>query len=349
MKKILLKLKSTLFWKYLLIMIIIPTYKILWEYVINFEGKILYLFKIKTKKDFKNFSLKKNDKFLVIQNPDFLDIAETINKNLSEDFLEIMRKKMNKIERPKDHYLHKKKNYKINMFPFLNENTQKKILSFALSEKNIIFVSKYLKVAPVISSIYVNLNVPVKDRKERGPMLWHKDDFGFKSLDIFLPLKNMNINSGPLHYVKEKNNLGVFHKYLGALINPKKGERNKIDINIFEDKSFDKIEKFIGKTGDAIYIDSFSCYHRGGYCVSEERLMLRITYQTPDSISLSNNEIIRGLDEKIKKEFKVKNDYLSNYILFKRNFMFNYLSIQKLLLNFYKLLHYKDTLLINKQ
>ena len=144
-----------------------------------------------------------------------------------------MKSKIKNMERPSDHYLHGKENYKINMFPYLNEDTQETIINFAIDEWNINLVAKYLKVLPVISSIYVNLNIPIKDTEERGPMLWHKDDFGFKSLDLFLPLKDMSEESGPLFYIKKKNELGIFHKYENAITNPKKGERNKIDINTF--------------------------------------------------------------------------------------------------------------------
>ena len=38
MKKILIKLKTTPFWKNFLLFILIPFYRIFWEYIINFEG-----------------------------------------------------------------------------------------------------------------------------------------------------------------------------------------------------------------------------------------------------------------------------------------------------------------------
>ena len=112
-----------------------------------------------------------------------------INKNLDENFLNKMRLKILELKKPESHYLHNKPSYKINMFPFLENEIQDKIIEFALDEENIAFVSKYLKVAPIISNIYINLNVPVKNSRARSNV-WQKDDFGFKSLDIFFTKKN---------------------------------------------------------------------------------------------------------------------------------------------------------------
>ena len=347
MKKILVKLKTTSLWKNFLLFILIPSYKVFWEYIINFEGKILFLREIKNLQSFRDLKIGNNDKFIIKKNSKFSEISSIINKNLDENFLNKMRLKISEIKKPEHHYLYKKPNYKINMFPFLENEIQEKIIEFALSYENIAFVSKYLRVAPIISSIYLNLNVPVKNSIERGPMLWHKDDFGFKSLDIFLPIKKMSENSGPLYFQEIKNDLGIFHKYLGSIKSAKKGERNKIDLNSFENVNGQNISKFIGNVGDALFIDSFSCYHRGGFCKSEERLMMRITYQTPDSISLSNNDSLRGLNQEIIQKFKKKNNKLINYSLFKRNIFYNKINLQKILLKFYKLVHYKDTSLIN--
>ena len=42
----------------------------------------------------------------------------------------------------------------------------------------------------------------------------------------------------------------------------------------------------MGKSGTGIIIDSFSSFHKGGGCKQNHRIMLRISYQTIDSISL---------------------------------------------------------------
>ena len=57
-------------------------------------------------------------------------------------------------------------------------------------------------------------------------MLWHKDDFGYKSL-LFLPLNYVNENNGPLCYVEKKIILAYFIKL--KLKKCLMGERNKLN------------------------------------------------------------------------------------------------------------------------
>ena len=94
MKKILIKLKTTPFWKNFLLFILIPFYKIFWEYIINFEGKILFLRKIKKLQCFKDIRTENNDKFIIKKNSKFSEISSVINKNLDENFLNKMRLKI---------------------------------------------------------------------------------------------------------------------------------------------------------------------------------------------------------------------------------------------------------------
>ena len=61
-------------------------------------------------------------------------------------------------------------------------------MNFAVSDKILSTIAMYLGVFPILSSISVDLNIPVENKLERGSMLWHKDDFGFKSLDLFVSL-----------------------------------------------------------------------------------------------------------------------------------------------------------------
>ena len=47
-----------------------------------------------------------------------------------------------------------------------------------------------------------------------------------------------------------------------------------------------------GKSGTAILIDSFKCYHSGGHCKSKPRILLRILYSTIDNLSLPRIDIM---------------------------------------------------------
>ena len=65
-------------------------------------------------------------------------------------------------------------------------------------------------------------------------MLWHKDDFGFKSLDFFMPICQLNTDNGAMQLLDEKNKLGVFERVPEYIEDALPKERNKIQSTDFE-------------------------------------------------------------------------------------------------------------------
>ena len=80
---------------------------------------------------------------------------------------------------------------------------KKKVIDFALSEKNLLTATKYLKVLPIINKIIVYLNIP-RTGAEKGAQLWHKDDFGYKSLDLFLGISDIDLDHCQIKVVQGK-------------------------------------------------------------------------------------------------------------------------------------------------
>lgn len=337
------KLKTKKLWKYILLYFFSPIYSFVWKNVINFHGRILYFyFLFKKKNNYSQYYLKDNDK-IILRNIDiFKKIAFEIKKKIDDQFINKLKQKIKERTFPEDFYLHGQESYKINMWDAVNDELREKIFCFALHEMNISIVSNYLGVIPTISRIYLTLNVPVKGAVERGPMLWHRDGFGYKSLDLFLPIISLTEENGPFFYLKQKNELGVLHRYSGEIKNALKGERNKIDIERLESKKRDQVSYFVGNPGDAIFVDSFNCYHRGGYCKSADRIMLRITYQTPDAKTLKNTTSFKNfstINESILKDLGI----INNHVVFKRSKILSKLNLQEQLIKLYNLIHYKDT------
>ena len=341
-KNYLNKLRETKFWYLFLKFLFLPIFNFFWINLVNFQGKILKISFIKNlgEKN-KDFFLHDNDKKILRNIPEFKKIIHEIDSDLDSNFLNEMKKKISSINYKEGHYLYNGKNFFIDMFPNISESLKKKIVDFALSDFNLSIVTNYLKVMPIIGKISLNLNIPVPESREGGSMLWHKDDFGYKSLDLFLPINEVTENNGPLCYVEKKNQLGVFHKIKKIKKKALLGERNKIELNTFEKLSEGNYKNFLSQKGDGIFIDSFTCYHKGGYCKQNDRLMLRISYQTPDSIDVVMKENKNG--------FRYYNQYKENtfsfldykkYILFKR---LKFFKIHNLLINIYRLLHYKSS------
>ena len=335
------RVRETKFWYFFLKFILIPIFNFFWVYLINVQGKLMKVnFTKKLNENYSKFFLGKNDKKILRNVPEFKDIIHKINLHLTDKFLDEMKSKISAQKYELGHYLYNGKNFYIDMYPFIKEDLKKDIVDFALNNFNLAIVTDYLKVMPIISKISLNLNIPVPGSKEGGSMLWHKDDFGYKSLDLFLPLNEVNENNGPFFYVEKKNELGVFHKLKKIKKNALLGERNKIELKTFEEISSMNFKSFLSNIGDGIFIDSFTCYHRGGFCKSGDRLMLRISYTTPDSIDIIGKDNLNGF--RYYDLYKIRNSNLSKfqkYILFKRNKFFK---IQNVLMKLYRTFHFKS-------
>lgn len=331
-------LKETKFWYLFLRFIFIPIFDFIWKFIINFQGKILYYLYNLKKRNYHN--LHKNDKLLVKNNSNFISIAQDIDNAIDDNLIaELKNELLNKIETdPKKNQFG---NYKISLYDRFNDDLKDKIINFALSEENIATAANYLKVLPIIGKITVYLNIP--SEKQKGSMFWHKDDFGYKSLDIFMTIRDLDAENGPLYFVKPKHPLGVFFKVKDVIKNAKPGERNKIKIENFRKYyTDDQTSSLEGKPGDSVFIDSFSVYHRGGYCNSKNRIMFRISYQTPEAsrVQSINHKYGNYFHNKIKEK-EVKNIF-NKYILFKKiNKLYQFLNMPELLVSIIKLVHFK--------
>jgi len=334
------KFKSTLIWYYFLSYLIKPIFDFFWEFIINFQGKIYYYKWFLEKKSY--FSLNNSDKVIVKNDQDNINLAKELSNIIDNKF---QKKYIEVFNNNKTKYKNNEfEDYRIDLFKFLPDETKHKIINFALSKKNVSTAAKYLKVFPIIGKIYLFLNFPVPEKKERGAMLWHKDDFGYKSLDLFMAIEDIDDENGPFFFVNKKEPLGVFFKLKNILENATPGQRNKVELNKFSEKfSKDKISCFKAEQGDAIFVDSFTTYHRGGFCRSKNRLMLRICYQTPDSIDVQSKIHNDGFYffSNIKKN-NIK-DKFHSYLLFKKiNFLWKISNIPNILMMFYRLFHYKS-------
>ena len=137
--------------------------------------------------------------------------------------------------------------------------------------------NNYLGVYPLLARIYVNLNIPTNS-KARSSQLWHRDDFGYKNLDLFLAINSIDENNGPLFVLKKKDPVNIFYRVKNEINSNLKGERGKILDKDFNYLNSDdgEIIKLIGEQGTGLLIDSIRNYHKGGYCKLDYRITLRI-------------------------------------------------------------------------
>jgi hypothetical protein len=339
--RVLLKcIKKSAIWKFLIEYFFYPSLHFLWSFVFNFKSKILYYLWSFKKKDC--FNLNNNDKLLVRNNTDFTEIGNKIlleseklipeaKKKLFDTTYSQEKKKLNEAagELP----------YSISLYENLSDNLKKEIVQFASQDKMITTANNHMKIFPILTRVQVILNIPREGGALRSAMFWHKDTFGFKNLDFFMTITDVDDDSGPFFCLEKKVKAGVLKSF--DYLMKKTGERNKVNLENFDKKfeDFDQI-KLTGKCGTGIFIDSFSTFHRGGFCKSKDRIMLRLCYQSQDALcdTFLTNKDHFIFDESITKN-NTKNIF-KNFLFFDKPSTFMKFFINKLH-KFYRLIEFK--------
>ncbi len=93
----------------------------------------------------------------------------------------------------------------------------------------------------------------------------------------------------------------------------------------------------MGKSGSAIFTDTFSVYHRGGFCKSKDRVLFRLTYQSHDAIYTQQSFMNNYNIDKILKKNEINNIFKK--YLFKKKSKFMEI-ISGRILNFYRKLDF---------
>ena len=320
LKKKLKSIKKRKYWKYFIQFLFYPVYHFFWQYFLNFNAKVLYfLWKFKKKK---YIALLKNDKILITNNNNFTKIA----KKIMQEAIPLLENSKKKILNPE--YKKKLSNvndadaeapYRISLYESLSNNLKKEIVEFASSDLMVSTAAEHMGIFPILTRIQAFHNIPREGSKRRGAMYWHRDTFGFKNLDFFMAVTDMDEENGPFYCLEKKVKAGIFLSFSNALSRGKKGERGKVTLEEFS-KYFknENIIKLIGNSGTAIFLDSFSCYHRGGFCKSKDRVTLRFCYQSHDVIydGFASDKDYYIYDQSIKKENT--KDIFRKYLFFKK-------------------------------
>ena len=232
------------------------------------------------------------------------------------------------------------------LFDELPFELKKRIIDFASSDLVITTTSKYLGVFPILSRIYFYHNIVNDNNKdEELSQKWHKDGMGYKGLDFFISITDIKETNGPLYISKQDNPLGAFSRIENTTQNSKRGERNKISNEVFNElHTNEDIDSIIGNKATCLIVDSYNCYHKGGFLKEGDRVMLRIAFDTIDSTVVNFDEEKYRSSEifyynKMHKN-EVKNPFMK-FLFFKRSKFIKLTNLSERLLKFYQLLHYK--------
>ena len=344
LRKFLKDLKKTYIWKFFIQYFFYPFYNFFWQFFLNFEAKILCILWLIKKRDFINLS-KKNE-IVITNNETFKDLSKKIS-NETNLLIENSKKKILSAE-------YKKKltdeigpyssdaeiPYRTGLYDDLSDNLKSEIVKFASSEMMISTAAKHMGIFPILTRVQVMLHIPRQNANRRGAMYWHRDTFGFKNLEFFMAVTDIDDENGPFYWLEKKIKASVFLSFQNLVSTTKKGERGKVSLEEFS-KHFKDNEtlKFSGKSGTAIFIDTFSTYHRGGFCKSKDRVIFRLCYQSHDALydsQLSDPNTYK-YDQNLKKN--EINDIFKKYLFFKKKSKFMEIISGKIV-NFYRKLDF---------
>ena len=332
-------IKSKKYYELFIKYLFIPVYNFFWTYILNFKDKVIgTIFNV----FFKNqeyINLKNNSKIIVNENKFFIKISNEIREYISDDLIQKNIKKIHsdryKEELKKNkNEAHLKNTFVIDLFPELDKSIQTKIINFATSNFMIKTAYEYLGVFPMFARVYVNLNIPTQ-KEQSSSQLWHRDDFGYKNLDLFMAINEINDENGPLYTIKQKDPLNIFYRVKKEVNSGLRGERGKIldqNFKYLNSDNSDNLTILRGKPGNSMLIDSIRNYHKGGFCKSNYRLMLRINYMTNDS-----TYPIEALKNNREKWFSLleNKSFFKRYAFRQRSVFFQKFKIPQILFNFY--------------
>ena len=339
------KIKNTLIWYYVIRIFIFPVYNFVWTNIINFKARFLYFLWFQKDREF--IDLKKNDGILKItEHPIFDEISKNVLIACNKQILSKAENEINEYLNKNYNQSNNKENrYMTEIYDYLDFETKKKIIDFASSELMISTAANYIGVFPILSKVLVDFKIPKNYENKRGAMLFHKDEYGYKSLDIFMAINDIDENTGPLRTIKTKfDKIGPFSSVIENNNDLTPGNRGKKkDETINKNKSIKKeVISIEGKSGTSIFIDSFKYYHAGGHCKKKKRIVMRILYSTIDAISLPDIDKFKKkilFDEYLKD--KIKNDNFKNFFFLNRSKFFKDKKISLWMYNIYRALSFK--------
>jgi len=353
LRKFLKNLKRTYIWKFFIQHLFYPFYNFFWKFILNFKAKILYILWSTKKRDF--IDLSEKNAVVITDNETFKDLAKKISKETNL-LIENSRKKILSAEYKEKIYdelslastglssTDIELPYRNDLYDDLSDNLKVEIVNFASSEMMISTAAKYMGIFPVLTRIQVNHNMPRENAYIRGAMHWHRDTFGFKNVDFFMAVTDIDDENGPFYYLEKKIKASAFLTFQNLVSTTKGGERGKVSPEEFS-KHFKDSEtsKFAEKSGSAIFTDTFSVYHHGGFCKSKDRVLFRLCYQSHDAVSSNpafgklsylNNY---NIDQVLKKN-EIKSIF-KKYFFFKNKSKFMEIMSGKIL-NFYRKLDF---------
>ena len=226
-----------------------------------------------------------------------------------------------------------KKSKKPFLITYQLDLTEKKnfdILSLIMEKEIIGIISNYLKQIPVLleAAIWYSPNNIFQKGKSQE---FHLDSEDIKQIKLFLPIKNVTKNTGPLTIISKQETDKIYKNLKKTNCRKKFGypiQNQKFNDNLIMQYKPKTIE-LTGDVGDIIFVDTCRCLHYGSRPKrnSQPRWLLSLHFTTSQSKELplwgvKNYDAFKELNfKKFSKDYKNKvlNNLLRFYIANKKH------------------------------
>jgi len=171
--------------------------------------------------------------------------------------------------------------FAFNCLPYLSSGVKDDVLKIAQKNRFIVTLAQnFLGIKPNLNSISVYANVPRIDDKEIGSKLWHRDGNTFLAADFMFAITTINDENGPFFYI-DPDDFGSNRNFKPKINTGwENGGRFSTEEFIESGLNPDLINKFIGKPGSYLMLNTGESFHKGGYCKSEVRILGRFVYSS---------------------------------------------------------------------
>ncbi len=160
--------------------------------------------------------------------------------------------------------------------PFLyDQDVANEFIAFALSPMLLAVAARYLGVLPILGSVRI-LYSPNASSELSQAQLFHLDPEGYRQVKLFMAVREVTKDTGPFTFIPA----GLTRRMLES------GERGfhkkrVHDADIIKYAPQSAWIENVGKPGDAVFVDTSSCFHFGSRPSKHPRYLLFVQYVDP--------------------------------------------------------------------
>ena len=246
-----------------------PLY-ILWATLFNRRARVVW--SVVASKEYSDPVFEK--KGIVIYQGD-VNFANKVRDWIPEDLLRQEREKMLASDDPLD--------FVLDLGQKLSEKAKIELIKWAVDPSRVYKAAHYLGFMPRLATIYVLYNIP-KPGAPRGSMKWHRDTMVHKGVNVFMAITPVDELSGMysavgLDVIPESRVIEQPKSQID--LSRPAWDRYRVDDNTMANYASETdMLQLKGPSGTTAMVASGDVYHKGGYCIEKERIMLEVSYQS---------------------------------------------------------------------